>query len=193
VRQAIELLEGEGLLRRQQGRGTFVSDAPGIGASLTLRSDWRSLLEHLEGKTPTLLQMIDRVESPPVAPEIGALEPEYRFMRRVHSFADTPYALIDIYLSRRVFDLDPEGFQTGMVISRLSSLAEARVARLRQRIAFTTADEETARHLRLPLHSAIGDVERVIADRDGRAIYVGLTKYRGDFVNLEFDIQEPPT
>jgi GntR family transcriptional regulator len=44
----------------------------------------------------------------------------------------------------------------------------------------------------LPVNSGIGVVLRVIIDADGRAIYVGQAKYRGDFVNLEFDLEEPP-
>lgn len=192
IRQAIELLESEGLLKRFQGRGTFVSDHPGIGMSLTLKSDWDSLLGHLEGKKPTLIQMADKIATPMLDPAMGRLESEYHYMRRVHSFSDTPYALINIYLSKRIFDLDPDGFKQNMVISRLSDLPEAGVARLQQRVSFTTADAETAEHLKLPVNAAIGDVLRVITDHHGRAIYIGQTKYRGDFVKLEFDISEAP-
>jgi GntR family transcriptional regulator len=192
IRQAIETLEEEGLLHRFQGRGTFVSEAPGVGVTLTLKSDWNSLLEHLEDKKPTMIQMADKVATPMLDPVFGKLEPEYRYMRRVHNYAETPYALINIYLSQRISDMDPEGFADEMVISRLSAMPEVGVARLQQRISFTTADAETAELLRLPLHAAIGDVLRVITDKEGRAIYIGQTKYRGDFVHLEFDIQEPP-
>ncbi|MBE2278408.1 MAG: GntR family transcriptional regulator [Rhodobacteraceae bacterium] len=192
VRQAIGVLEGEGLLQRFQGRGTFVRTTPGIGAQLTLRSDWDSLLGHLEGKALTLQQIEECAARPAIEPAIGRLEDEYLFMKRVHSSGETPYALVEVYISRRLFDLDPEGFRRSMVISVLSRLSVAHVARMRQTVSFTTADAETARLLRLPPQAAIGDVMRVIADREDRAIYVGLTKYRGDFVNLEFDLGAPP-
>lgn len=191
IRQAFELLESEGLVERHQGKGTFVSDHPGIGMTLTLKSDWASLLEHLENKRPTLVTMADNVATPLLDPKLGKLEAKYRYMRRVHSFSNTPYALIDIYLAQRVFDLDPDGFTNGMVISRLSDLPEAGASRLQQRISFTTADQQTSELLKLPPNSAVGDVMRVITDRDGWAIYVGKTKYRGDFVKLEFDTEEP--
>ncbi|MEQ9257792.1 MAG: GntR family transcriptional regulator [Roseovarius sp.] len=187
IRQTLELLESERLIERHQGRGTFVSDHAGIGMTLTLKSDWKTLLEHLEGKKPKLVTVADKVATPLLDPQFGKLEPAYRYMRRVHSFSDTPYALIDIYLSQRVFDLDPEGFTKGMVISRLAELPEAHVGRLQQRVSFTTADPQTSELLNVPQNSAIGDVLRVITDSKGRAIYVGKTKYRGDFVKLEFD------
>lgn len=192
IRQAIEVLEAENLLRRYQGKGTFVTDAPKIAASLTLRSDWGSLLEHLADKRPTLIRMVDKVATPMLDPRFGRLEPEYRFMRRVHSYDDLPYALINIYLSQRIADLAPKAFEENMVISQLSQMPEARIARMQQRISFTTADAETAGLLQLPENAAIGNVLRVITDADGNAIYIGQTRYRGDFVNLEFDIQEPP-
>ncbi|KGJ03688.1 GntR family transcriptional regulator [Paracoccus halophilus] len=192
VRQAIEVLEAEDLLRRHQGKGTFVTEAPKVATSLTLRSDWGSLLEHLEGKRPTLIKMVDKVATPMLDPRLGRLEPEYRFMRRVHTYDDLPYALINIYLSQRIADLAPQAFEEGMVISQLSRMPEARIARMQQRISFTTADAETAELLNLPANAAIGDVLRVITDADGQAIYIGQTRYRGDFVHLEFDIQEPP-
>lgn len=192
IRLAIELLESEGLLNRAQGRGTFVSEGPKVGAKLTLRSDWGSLLRHLEGKKPTLIKVADKVATPLVDRSFGELAPSYRYMRRVHSYEDLPYALINIYLDQDIFDLNPKGFTEGMVISQLSNMPEARVARLKQRISFTTADAETADLLQLPANAAIGDVLRVITDTGGKILYVGQTKYRGDYVNLEFDLQESP-
>ena len=45
IRQAIELLRGEGLLQAQQGRGTFVSGRPVNNRWLNLASDFDSLVE----------------------------------------------------------------------------------------------------------------------------------------------------
>lgn len=192
IRQAIELLEGEGLLSRVQGRGTFVAEGPKVGAKLTLKSDWDSLLKHLEGKKPKLIKVADKVATPLVDRSLGKLAPSYRYIRRVHSYEGVPYALINIYLDQAIFDCNPKAFTEGMVISQLSTMPEARVARLKQRVSFTTADPETAELLDLPVNAAIGDVLRVITDADGKIVYLGQTKYRGDFVNLEFDLQEAP-
>lgn len=192
VRQAIAVLEDEGLLRRQQGRGTFVSNAPKVADKIVLKSDWASLLAHLGDKKPKLLKVADKVARPLLDPKLGELDQEYRFMRRVHSSKGTPYAVINIYLSQRVYEMDPATFDEGMVISRLHQLPNIEIGRLRQRINFTTADPETAKLLNLPVNAAVGDVLRVITDKDGVAIYVGHTKYHGDFVSLEFDLEELP-
>ena len=47
IRQAIELLRGEGLLLAQQGRGTFVSGRPVNNRWLNLASDFDSLVESI--------------------------------------------------------------------------------------------------------------------------------------------------
>src|SRR5919112_909081 len=52
VRQAIELLREEGLLRCQQGRGTFVADEPPNRRWLKLATDWASLLEPIKDNVP---------------------------------------------------------------------------------------------------------------------------------------------
>ena len=192
VRQAIEVLEREGLVQRFQGRGTFVVEGPRVGARLILRSDWDTLLRHLAGKKPTLLKMADEVATPLIDRSFGTLARAYRYMRRVHSHDGVPYALINIYLDQKIFERKRKAFTEGMVISQLSKMPEARVSRLQQRVAFTTADAETAELLDVPVNSAIGDVLRVITNKDGEIVYVGQTKYRGDYVTLEFDIAEPP-
>lgn len=186
VRQSIAILEDEGLLLRQQGKGTFISSEPKIGKWLVLKSDWSSLLQHLEGKQTKPMTVANNVPPPAMDTKVGHFENAYRFMRRIHSSGDVPYALIDIYLSQRIYDRSPDEFDSSMVISLLSEMESAQASELHQSIFFTTADHETATALDLGASAPIGDVVRVITDRSGAIIYIGKTKYRGDFVKLEF-------
>jgi GntR family transcriptional regulator len=190
IRQAVALLEQDRLLKRYQGRGTFVSDDPKVGRWLTLRSDMSSLLHHLEGKEPRLLATPDDGRGmPSLAPDEGRLAPAYRSMRRVHYSGEVAYALIDIFLDRRIYERAPATFDRKMIISTLAKLKGIKIERVRQTVSFSTADPETAQHLSCPVNGPIGDVRRVITDESGTAIYVGETKYRGDFVKLEFNLE----
>jgi GntR family transcriptional regulator len=189
LRQAVACLEDEGLLRRRQGKGTFVDEDPLLARQLILRSDWSSLIAHLEGKKPELLQMADSIATPSVHPEEGHLASVYRYMRRLHRWEETPYALINIYLDRQVYDLAPETFDQEMVIATLHTLPQVTIGKLHQTFGFTTADTETAALLRCPVNGPIGEVRRVITDKQGRILYLGETSYRGDLVKLQIDIE----
>ena len=188
VRQAVGLLEEDGLLRRRQGKGTFVSDDPWHGRWLHLRSDWTSLIQHLEGKEPRLLKVEDGDRQPTLGADEGKPAPAYHYMRRVHSVDGVPYALIDIYLDRRCYAKAPKAFDAEMVIPVLESLPDVTIKDVRQTFAFSTADIETASILEIPVNAPIGEVRRVLLSDTGCAIYVGETLYRGDFVKLEVNL-----
>ncbi len=51
VRQAVDLLQQEGLLKSEQGRGTFVTKSQGPGRWLQLATDWHSLMEPIKHNT----------------------------------------------------------------------------------------------------------------------------------------------
>ncbi len=188
LRQAVGLLEKEGLLWRKQGKGTFVSDNPNEGRWLHLKSDWSSLIRHLEGKEPRLLKVTDGDRQPNLGPREGRAAPAYHYMRRVHSVDGVPYAVIDIYLDRRCYVKAPKAFDSKMVIPVLEKLPDVEINDVRQTFAFSTADIETASLLEIPVNAPIGDVRRVLIDDAGCAVYVGETLYRGDFVKLEVNL-----
>src|SRR5918998_4927661 len=83
VRQAIELLREEDLLRCQQGRGTFVAEEPPNKRWLKLATDWASLIEPIKDNVPKPI----KVENPPAVPEVGpgegSLADSYVFLRSV--------------------------------------------------------------------------------------------------------------
>jgi GntR family transcriptional regulator len=147
---------------------------------------------NLDGKTPTLVNTEKGVRAPDISAEYGTPEPSYHYMRRIHWSGKLRYAWIDIHLSQRIYDLDPFGFDSKMIIANLASLDQIKIGKLFQWISFTTADAETAEILEVPINSAIGHVRRVLCDDQQRVIYVGDTRYRGDFVDLNINLQEPP-
>ncbi|MEQ9491622.1 MAG: GntR family transcriptional regulator [Alphaproteobacteria bacterium] len=189
IRQAVALLEQEGLLIRKQGLGTFVTEAPPTQRWIVLGSDWSSLLGHLEGKKPHLVQMADTIGQPTLSSGDGTAAESYKYMRRVHYWDDKAYALINIYLDRAVYRMAPKQFAENMVISTLAKTQGINAKNMRQTISFTTADPETAAMLKISVNAPIGEVRRVITDPDGKVIYVGETKYRGDFVKLEMNLE----
>lgn len=186
VRQAIALLETEGLVRRKQGKGTYVcDDLHQKDMWLRMESNWESLIHMWEGSKPRILKVMDTIGSPPLAARDGTPAPAYRYMRRVHSSDNLAYAVIDIYLDRRLYGMAPEKFDSRMVIPILETLPGVEIKSARQILSIATADVETARLLDIPVNSPVGEVRRVLQDQDGVVIYLGEAIYRGDVVKLE--------
>jgi len=186
VRQAIALLETEDLVRRKQGKGTYVcDDLYQKDMWLRMESNWESLIHMWEGSKPRILKVMDTIGSPPLAARDGTPAPAYRYMRRVHSSDDLAYAVIDIYLDRRLYAMAPEKFDSRMVIPILETLPGVEIKNARQILTIATADVETARLLDIPVNSPVGEVRRVLQDQDGVVIYLGEAIYRGDVVKLE--------
>ncbi len=111
VRQAVELLQDEGLVHRRQGRGTFVADHLKDKHWLKLETTWDSLIAPIKDN---VLRMIE-VDDPPAWPKLatgeGKLASEYVFLRSVQLKDDAPYALVNLHLDRNVYDRNPEAFR----------------------------------------------------------------------------------
>jgi GntR family transcriptional regulator len=130
-----------------------------------------------------------RIDSvPSLEPGDGAPAPAYRHMRRVHGSGEEPYAVVDMHLDRRLYELAPGRFDAEMIIPVLDSLCEVEIADIRQTFTLGTADGEVAEHLSVPIGSPIGVMRRVVRDADGAAVYVGIVNYRGDQVRIEISL-----
>jgi GntR family transcriptional regulator len=188
VRQAVDLLQKEGLVDRQQGRGTFVTDKKINRRWLHLATSWSSLVSTIRSNVPHFIDPAGAPNRPRLASGEGKPAESYEFLRSLQYQGKTPYAIANVYVAKQVYDRTPERFQKETALSVVSTLDDVSIARARQTLVLDSADPETARLLEIPLNAPIAIAHCVVIDDEDMAVYVGDIVYRGDCVKLDIDL-----
>lgn len=189
VRQALALLENDGLIDRARGRGTTVLQHPAESGQFHLATRLDDLIESTRDTSPRILRTA--LEMPPgeLVPEGGLLAPAYRFMHRVHAISGRPYAVLRIYVDDRLYRaLPPKIFEEETVVCALKRLRPAPIASGSQRVTIGRAPADDASWLEVPVDSPIARIRRWFRDRKETLIYLGEVIYRGDFVCWDMDL-----
>ncbi|MEO8280659.1 MAG: GntR family transcriptional regulator [Ideonella sp.] len=189
VRQAIDLLAREGLVSRQQGRGTFVTGGPPRERFISVVGSLAELARGYEDTQPKIMNIDEDVGSPPLADGEGTPAPRYAFMRRLHFRDGHAYCVINIYLDERIFRKAPEKFRTKTVIPLLTAMKSVKIAKASQVLTIGTADMEIARLLELQFGAPVAEVRRIFVDIDGTVIYLADVTYRGDAIHVAMDLK----
>lgn len=190
ARQAVELLEREGLVSAQQGRGTFVTARPTRERRLALETSLRALADVYRDDKPKLTLIDEETAATPILePADGKAATRYHYLRRVHSRNTEPYCVISIYLDEQVFRMAPKRFRTETVIPVLLELPRVKIRKAHQSLRISTADVEVATHLGIPVNAPTAEVRRVFRGPDGVVVYLGEVTYRGDYIHLEMDLK----
>lgn len=189
MREALGLLEQEGLLERLRAKGTFVRNAPLDVHAHKLAIDWQSLISAHEGATIDVLEQCIVAELPPVDRKEGKPAPKYQMMRRLHLRQGRPYLVARFYLEYELFKQGPPlQFRRLPTLPILHRIAGARIARAWQVLTIGMADVEIAGLLKIPLNAPVAKVDRVAIDSDGVILYAGHGVYRGDAISMEMEL-----
>ncbi|HUP95876.1 MAG TPA: GntR family transcriptional regulator [Burkholderiales bacterium] len=188
VRQAVELLQNEGLVHRHQGRGTFVADKLQDKHWLRLEATWESLIASIKDNVPTMI----KVDDPPARPRLGDGEGEaaqdYVFLRSVQLKNGVPYALVNLHLERGIYARSPESFLTRTALPILATMKGADIEHAHQTLVIGSADPATAALLKVPLGTPTAECHCVVSNSKGVAIYVAEIIYRNDCVKLHINL-----
>jgi GntR family transcriptional regulator len=188
IRQAIDILSEEGLLRSQQGRGTFVAEKPVSRHWFKLATTWDALVATIKNN---VLKRI-KVDNPPTKPVLhegeGELAPKYIFMRSVQFKDGQPYGIVNLHLADEIFRRAPEEFRQHPALSVLAGLKGVQVQDAHQTVIIGSADPSTAELLHIELGAPIAECRCVVLDRKGVAIYVADIIYRNDAIKLHIDL-----
>jgi GntR family transcriptional regulator len=187
VRQAIDLLQTEGLVRSFQGRGTFVTKAPEHDRWLQLATDWESLIGPIRNNVPHLLPAPEQTP-PRIEPDDGSPAPAYVHIRSIQKRGTQPYAFARVHVAKHIHDLAPKRFASRAALAVLSELEGIAISRAHQTLMIGAADMETGRHLGIPINAPTAEARCVVTDDTGTVIYVGEITYPGDCVRLNIEL-----
>jgi len=195
VRKAMEELSASGVVMKLQGLGTYVNDRVQVGQSVRLRGYLDDVLVSDERVSFETLS-IDAVEPPPDISRFFAPAdrgPATCYRGRILQ-AEKPIMLgasyIPVTVSPRLDDMDlAPGEQQTVVRLRRAGLV---IRRGQQTLTATAADEEQARHLRLPAGTPLLASRRVYYDRADRPLVVIDGVFHPDNYALVVDLVPRP-
>lgn len=188
VRQAVKLLEQEGMVEPQRGRGTTILPQPQSRRPLKVETRLADLIEMYRGDVPDLLNLEDH-ESELPADVVGEPFAEgYYLIRRMHARDGQRYCIITLYLAMPIFRKHENRLRRELALPVIFGEAGIDVATARQTMLISKCDMETARLLDLSIGDPVADVRRTLCDSRGRIIYLADVIYRGDYIRLDMDL-----
>ncbi|QCT20485.1 GntR family transcriptional regulator [Jejubacter calystegiae] len=188
VRQAVQMLTGEGLLHPQRGKGTRVSGELPQPLPVSVVTSLDQLSASFRATTPELLQIEEGTQRPGLQEGDGNLAESYVYMKRLHVRDNAPYCIISLYLDTQIFHTAPQRFRQQTVIPLLLEQHRDRIHHARQILTLGESDSETSHLLHMPLHAPVAYIRRIFTDAAGVVVYFADVTYRGDALRLEMTL-----
>ncbi len=193
VRQAMALLQSEGMVRRHQGKGTFVTRNIPDKRWLRLEVGLSALLDSIVENVPEFLTVASPPPTPRLNPGDGELDAEYVYLKSVQSRDRQPFGVVSVHLAKRIFDLAPDRFAAKAALPILSELDGVNIGRAHQTVVIGVADTEIAELLHIELNAPTAEANCIVTDDAGIAIYVAEIVYRGDCIKFDIELTAKPS
>jgi GntR family transcriptional regulator len=185
LQRALAPLVEDGIISRQQGKGTFFVGLDETKALQKLSGALDSLMIYEGGARARVLDKSRRGQAPPrIREQIGlAPEAELVIIKRIVVSDGEPLIYLINYLpeelGEKVFDDDRE-MERFPIISLLRDKYNVPLVRATQTIEAVLADPVLAKHLVVPVGAALLLVERIYYTADGRTAQFTQSWYRSD-------------
>ena len=189
IRQAIQILVGDGLLSSHRGRRTFVTFKP-TNADPTPLFVSVDFMRSVTGSHLIEPLSLDEVSAEYLgAVFCGHAAGSYMRFRKVDFEDGTPYSISTHFIAKDIFDKFPKGAERKVKIARLVRDHAREVIRdCRERISVVSVDHNEAASLGCPYAAPAGKVMRIFVDGSGHVLYFGTLLFRNDRFGIERDI-----
>ena len=189
IRQALGLLEKDGLVIRQRGRGTFVSEAVKAYESAKLTGSMEDLI--LMGvQTSTKILDFSWIEAPQSVKERLGLGEASQVLRieKIRHVESSPFSFVINYLPQRIGQkIKAEDLTAKPLLMVLEENLGIRPDEADQTIEATIADAHVAPLLDIRVGDPLLKVERTVFDVRNRPVECVFVLYRADkyFLNVK--------
>jgi len=191
VRQAVDILREEGLLRSQQGRGTFAAEKPAERHWFKLATTWDVLIDSIKDNVVKRIKADNAPHLPTLRDSEGDLADSYIFQRSVQYKDDKPYGIVSLHLAKTIYKRAPELFRQRPALPVIGSLKDIDIEHAHQTVVVGSADPTTSDLLQVALGAPTAECRCVLIDGDNVAFYVADIIYRSDAIQLHIDLLAP--
>ncbi|GAA5232758.1 GntR family transcriptional regulator [Verticiella sediminum] len=196
VRSALAGLEADGLISRARGQGTFVRERKQPGFShINLVYTWRDLVEfgrHSELEAVTDTSAVP-LELPAWCSTEGIVAERYQRMERIYLRQGVRVCFSLVYIASDIYERYADRFQHSAIATAVGETPELAIGQALQKVMISSAGDDTASHLHIPVGSPIAEVIRRVYAPDHRLIYWSRVHFPGQYVHMDFDLLHPRT
>jgi len=189
IRRAIQAMVQRGLLRVEQGRGTFVQEGV-IDYMIGRRTRFTENIARNRREALRVLLNSGEVLPPPPVARLLKVPPRQpvTMLETLSSAGGMPVSISTGYFPGGRFpDLAAHVAETGSITQGLQRCGLSDYVRATTRVTARMPTAEEARRLKQPVTRPILLTEAVDVDSDGRPISVSITRFASDRVQLVLD------
>ncbi|AZH15889.1 phosphonate metabolism transcriptional regulator PhnF [Brucella melitensis] len=193
VRNAIAALTQEGVLRAEQGRGTFIANAKRLTNQCTHPSRISQTFASQTRETKGILLASDLETASPEIASALELETGQEVVRleTLHSADGHPLSRATLWLDAARFpDIAVDYAESGSIAVTLRKASIEEYFRKSTIISARHADADDRRYLKLSPGAIVLTAQAVKIDTEGRPVQYSLTRFPAD--RMEFSIETYP-
>lgn len=188
IQKALKRLGNKGLIVNRRGKGWYVVANMNIPSRMVMSSDWNSFLRISKGTVIDIISSEEADVCPFFDAKVYTAAPQYQRLLRVHSKSGKPYALVDTFVDKRIYDSDPALFHKKTAVEALDEIPHVGIEKVSQTITISSADNKVAYFLGLGVGNPTGIIKRLLFDQAGVVIYAGMIVYPGEQVLFEVNM-----
>ncbi|MEJ2085646.1 MAG: GntR family transcriptional regulator [Acidobacteriota bacterium] len=194
VRQALKALEEQGLVRREAGRGTFVTGGATAPKPLQMNG---SLDDLITMGLATSVKLLDLRQVTATRVDADALDIDegdpLMQCSRLRVYKKAPYSYIvnrlPLDIAEKFKDHD---WEKGAILQSIEKRLGLRLREADQEVRASLADASLARLLETRIGAPILSVDRIVRTDTNRAVERVHTFYRGDIYSLNVHLTREP-
>jgi GntR family phosphonate transport system transcriptional regulator len=189
IRSAIAALTKEGVLRAEQGRGTFVANSKKLTYRIGERTRFSQILAAQVRETKGIL-LSHRLEdpTPEIAEALAMRSGQVIRIDTMHTADGNPVSCATAWFeAERVPNVVEDYRASGSITVALKSAGIDDYLRKSTVIAARHADAEDLRHLRLSPGAIVLVATAINVDMDGRPVEYGKTRFAADRMEIAID------